>query len=204
MLEVKGKEKKREERRKHLTHNQLKDFFLSIPPKRFRDSLMFSLTLYFGLRVSELTNIELEDIDFDNYGLVIQGAKGGRKKHYERIDSGLWRKLQKWIKVRVDLEYAKSNSFLFPSKTKYDKPVTEENVRLLFKKYARKANLDPKFSCHSLRFTCGTLNVEAGMGAGELTLWLRHSSAESTTVYYEQARFEKQPERVSKVFGKYM
>lgn len=101
-------------------------------------------------------------------------------------------------------EYAKSNSYLFPSKTKYDKPITEENVRLLFKKYAKRANLDPKFSCHSLRFTCGTLNVEAGMGAGELTLWLRHSSAESTTVYYEQARFEKQPERVSKVFGKYM
>jgi integrase len=47
------------------------------PVRRLRDDRMFSLTVFYGLRVSELAHLRMADIDLRARQLRVAAAKGG-------------------------------------------------------------------------------------------------------------------------------
>ncbi len=185
----------------YLSEDQLQRFFKAVRKRRrLRDDLMFSLIFYFGLRVTELTHLKLEDIDSDNYGLTVRGAKGGRIRTYTKMDGELWHKLTRWLRTRK----TDKSPWLFPHRLRYDQPMTTQNVKQLFKHYAEKGGLNSSFSVHSLRHTCGIQRALAGETAIEIMLWLRHREISSTQVYFEQVEFKNQDENTKEILGRFM
>ena len=189
----------------YLTDQQLGAFKKALEKaKNIRDEVFFKLTLYAGLRVVEATHLKIEDIKPDVFGFEVGGAKGGRTNTYKKIHPRLWSKLKKWLKLREKLPYAKSNPYLFPSKSLYDRPITEQAMKMTFKNYAKKAGLNNGFSIHSLRHTCGIQHAKAKESPIEIMLWLRHRALSSTMVYFEQVQFEDQGEKANATFDRFL
>lgn len=185
---------------KYLSEKQLVSFFNQVRKEGdLRDDVMMSLTLYLGLRVQELVNLKIKDIEPESREITIQGMKSGRKRSYPDIDEKLWKKLCRWIKRLVPDE-----EFLFPSPKKIDGPISAQAAKDLFKKYASKEGLSSDFSIHSLRHTCAMLKAKNNESPIKIMLWLRHRSVMSTQRYFEIVALENEAVDASRVFGGFM
>jgi len=172
---------------KYLNESQLKAFRQALKKgKNLRDEVMMELTLYLGLRVSELVAIRLSDIEEESRQITIQGKKGGRRRSYPEIEEGLWTKLTRYIK-RAKIEDA-----LFP--------ITDQSAKNVFKKYAKLAGLSSDYSIHSLRHTIAMMKAKRGDSPIKIMLWLRHRSISSTQQYFEQTIFENEAEQMNELF----
>ena len=187
---------------KYLDESQLSRLFQAVKrAKNFQHELWFDLTLYFGLRVTELTHLKLSDIKGDIKGIEVKGVKNGLTMLYRRIDARLWHKIQRWLRQRSTQN---GNPYLFPSVKFYSEPTTEQAVKNAFKKYCQRAGLNDGFSIHSLRHSCGMLKAKRGDSPIDIKDWLRQRSLDSTLVYLQRISFERQSERASETFGRFL
>lgn len=189
---------------KYLNQNQLERFFKEIDKsKNACDIFLFRLILFLGLRVQEAVNIRLVDINEDSFQIGIQAVKGGRARVYD-INGKIWRRLKRWLRVRIIIDPKRKNTFLFPSKVYHDTHITPQTIKNNFKLYSKRAGLDQSFSVHSLRHSCGVLKAKANHNSIDIMLWLRHRSITSSQVYFEQAELEKQAEETAQLFESFL
>jgi len=193
---------------KYLDSIQLKKFFDVVrKDKEFRYEVWYNLILYFGLRVCELTGLKTENIKPDIRGLIIEGRKNGLTQTYKSIDPVLWQKLTIWLEIRKARLSHRVSAYVFPSPIRRlaeTKPISEEAVKVRFKKFAKEAGLDKDFSVHSLRHSCGVLKAKHGDHPIAIKNWLRQKSLTSTLIYIEQTEFENQNKEASQIFGTYL
>lgn len=193
---------------KYLDNAQLKKFFDTVrKDKEYQHELWFNLILYFGMRVTELVNLRMENVKFDVRGLEITGVKNGLTQTYRKIDPVLWQKVQIWLEIRNARLSGRCSTFVFPSPVKRlakSSHVTEQAVKNAFKRYAKIAYLDKDFSVHSLRHSCGVLKALHGDHPVAIKNWLRQKSLTSTLIYIEQTEFEEQNREASQIFGSYL
>jgi integrase len=155
-----------------------------------RDELAMRLTFRFGLRVQELANLRVSDINFDSQQIFIKGVKSGRSRSYD-IDDTLWKKLTRYIKQN------KIEDRLFPLST--------QSLKNVFKRYAEKAGLPSDFSIHSLRHSVGIAMAKEGASPIYVMKWLRHRSINSSQIYFEQLEDKRLDQAMNeKVFPTFM
>lgn len=193
---------------KYLDNTQLKKFFDAVrKDKEFQYEVWYNLVLYFGLRVTELVNLRMENIKPDIRGLVIRGRKDGLTQTYRKVDPVLWQKLQIWLKIRDARLSQAASPYVFPSPIKRLRKtnhVTEQAVKTVFKRCAKEAGLDKDFSVHSLRHSCGMLKAQHGDHPIAIKEWLRQKSLNSTLVYLQEIEFENQNLEASQIFRTYL
>jgi integrase/recombinase XerD len=161
-----------------LSRDEVKQLFGSIHNKKHK--LMIQLMYAAGLRVSELTNIKVEDIVLDQgFGYVRKG-KGAKDRLF--IISPL---LAGGIQKLIADEGLGENSWLFTSnrKTKYD----TASVRKIVGNAAKQAKLKHVHP-HALRHSFSTHLIEHGHAVNEVQSLLGHKSPETTMVYVHQTR----------------
>ena len=106
---------------KYLDQKQIKAFERVLEEgKNLRDELAMRVCFRFGLRVQELANLKLSDINFDSRQITVRGVKSGRTRTYD-IDQELWDKLVKYKNRN------KIDDRLFP--------ITVQSLKNIFKKY---------------------------------------------------------------------
>jgi len=187
---------------KYLNEEQLKKFFQAVDKERNPlDCFIFRLILFLGLRVSEACGIRMRDLNFESFQIAIYGVKNGRNRTYD-LPSKLWRRLKRWLRVRKD--FNGKNPYLFPSTQLYDAPLSEQTVKMSFKKYLNHAGLNGDFSVHSLRHSCGIQMARAGESPISIMLWLRHKSVQSSQIYFEQLQDEAMNSRAKLHFQNYL
>lgn len=197
---------------KFLDESQLKEFSKVVKKGSLRDFVIFGLVLRLGLRVQELVNILLSDLNEDQ--ITIRGLKNGRVRVYDLVDGNgyrpdreneLWRKLKRWIRrERKEIDPKGMNPYLFPSKLYADKAIGVDVVKTNFKRYAEAVGLDSGFSIHSLRHTCAILLVKANWSGVRIQKWLRHKSLQSTEIYFEQVQMEEDDIEANQEFSQYL
>jgi len=176
---------------KYLTDSELQRFNEALEEKgNLRNKLMMRLTLFLGLRVQELINIRMSDIEEESHSITIQGVKGGRIRTYSDLEPQLWRLLIKYIK-----RY-KPTDHLFD--------VSIQTPKNVFKRYIRKAGLRHDLSIHSLRHTCGILKAKNNESPIRIMLWLRHRSVVSTQVYFEEISFKRDSQEMNSLMRNFM
>lgn len=65
---------------KSLTKEEVKKLLSAIPPTRKRDRLIVLLLYGSGLRVSELCNLKISDIDLRRSLIIVRGGKGAKDR----------------------------------------------------------------------------------------------------------------------------
>jgi site-specific recombinase XerD len=123
-----------------------------------RDMAMFKLMLRCGLRVEEVSNLSLGDIDLKRRRIIVQQGKGG-KDRVVYISDDAHDALIAYLKFRSHHRVKKV--FLVEKGTYKGQPISVRGIQKRIEYYGKKAGL--KVSCHRLRHTMATqlLNAEA-------------------------------------------
>lgn len=128
-----------------------------------------------GLRVSEITNLKVEDIDFDEKIGWVRSGKG--KKDRMIIIS---EKLLDDVKILIKNNNLNRKDYIFNiNKKKY----SERNIQLLVKKAQNKAQIDKNIHPHTLRHSFATHLLEDGVDIRKIQELLGHSDLSTTQIY---------------------
>jgi integrase/recombinase XerC len=152
-----------------------------------RDYAILQVFLQTGLRVSELVDLQIDDIDLINRVLRIRAGKGMVARSIE-----LERKVIQAIKNYLHTRPAAAAQQLFLNYT--NEPISDRGVRKMVAKYLKLAGIKKKASCHSLRHTFATAKAQQGISAYRLRDWLGHSSLETTQIYIHLSKQNAQRE----------
>jgi site-specific recombinase XerD len=123
-----------------------------------RDIAIFKLMLRCGLRVEEVSNLSLGDIDLKRRRILVQQGKGG-KDRVVYISDDAHDALVAYLKIRS--HYRVKKVFLVEKGNYKGQPISVRGIQKRIEYYAKKTGL--KVSCHRLRHTMATqlLNAEA-------------------------------------------
>ncbi len=130
-------------------------------------------TIYgLGLRVSEVVSIKVSDIDFDRNVVTVSGK--GNKQRMLMLPISLKSDLQKYIELEKREKYVFSGR-----KGKY----SIKSVQKIFEKAVKKAKINKKATCHSLRHSFATHLLEQGTDIRYIQELLGHSRLQTTQIY---------------------
>jgi integrase/recombinase XerD len=166
-----------------LSIGEVERFLDSIPSStklELRDKAMFELIYSCGLRVSELINLRLQDIDFDQELIRFIG-KGDKERITPVGRNGLFY-LKKYIRTsRYKIEREKKSDYVFLNK--YGNKITRQGFWKILKKYAGRINLDKNVYPHIFRHSFATHMIQQGADLKTVQELLGHSSISTTEIY---------------------
>ncbi len=147
-----------------------------------RDMAMFALLYSSGLRVSELTNLPLNGVDFEE-GVVRVVGKGA-KVRFIPLGAFAADVLKSWLERRGEVRVADDTVFL----TKRGKRVNRSMVWRLVKQYAVVANISATVSPHTFRHTFATHLLDGGADLRAVQEMLGHADIGTTQIYTHVSR----------------
>ena len=167
---------------KFLYSNELESMFL-IPdmnnPKGIRDRLILEILYATGMRVSELINIKLNDIDFKNKQIKVMGK--GSKERYVFFGDYANKYLNLYINnARNELIKTPNEYLLINNK---ETKLSDRGIRVIINEIIKKSTLDLNVSPHTLRHTFATHLLNEGCDILSVQELLGHSSLKATQVY---------------------
>ena len=164
---------------KILSEEELNVFFNAC--ENYEYKTIFMMIYGSGLRISEATNLRVEDIDSKKMRLFIRNGKGERER-YTVLPKASLEMLRKYYKIYKPKH---PEGYLFLNES--GKPLTVERLRVFFRKYRRKAGISEDFIVHSLRHSFATKLVEEGAPLVQVKELLGHSCIRSTMTYVHVA-----------------
>ncbi|WP_411747627.1 tyrosine recombinase XerC [Psychrobacillus psychrotolerans] len=133
-----------------------------------------------GIRVSELTSIELRHID-SSYGVVRVMGKG-RKERYVPVGDFALAAIDDYLQnSRPKLMKKTSHTFLFVNSR--GEHLTTDGVRYILNQMLKKASMNSTIYPHMLRHTFATHLLNNGADLRSVQELLGHSSLSSTQIY---------------------
>lgn len=150
-----------------------------------RDRTMLELLYATGLRVSELVNLTLVQINREQ-GVVRVMGKGGKERLVPLGESALdW--LDRYLgEARPELLRAGSGDALFPSPR--GGAISRQAFWYAIKRYAHKAGISKPISPHSLRHAFATHLLNHGADLRVVQLLLGHTDISTTQIYTHVAK----------------
>ncbi len=138
-------------------------------------------TLYgSGLRVSELVNIQLSNIYFDEEYMKVTGK--GDKERLVPLSKESVKQIKDWLIYRNELEIKKGyEDFLFLNRR--GAPLTRVMIFTIIKDLASKAGIEKNISPHTFRHTFATHLLEGGANLRDIQQLLGHESILTTEIY---------------------
>ena len=152
----------------------------STPFYKFRDIAIFKLFLCTGIRVSELTNLQIQDIELHSKGMsyIHINRKGGNEVQLP-INSKAVYAIKMYLAKRKDVSPA---SPAFTSKN--NKKLEPNSVYHLVKHYLQEAEISKKkWGPHILRHTVGVSLRRRGIDIATIQNLLGHKKLETTAIY---------------------
>jgi integrase/recombinase XerC len=145
-----------------------------------RDRAILETLYSAGLRVSELTGLDVADIDLDSGLATIRGK--GKRERLALLGPQALEALKNWLAVRPQPPGGRKGAeavFLNKRGTR----LTTRSVGRLLEKYLAQAGLDPHASPHSLRHSFATHLLDRGADIRSVQELLGHRSLTNTQIY---------------------
>ncbi|HEX9851917.1 MAG TPA: site-specific tyrosine recombinase XerD, partial [Woeseiaceae bacterium] len=160
-----------------------------------RDRAMLEVLYATGVRVSELINLKISQVNL-NQGVLRIVGKGDRERLIPLGDEA-----QDWVKEfiagpRVEILLERQTEYLFP--TRRGDRMTRQAFWHIIKRYAQKAGISKRMSPHSLRHAFATHLLNRGADLRVVQLLLGHSDLSTTQIYTHVAR-----ERLKELHGRH-
>lgn len=154
---------------------------LSLAGGHPRDYAILQVFLQTGVRVSELCNLRVDDVDLVGRVVRITEGKGMAQREIELEKKGV-QAIKNWLGIRPESPY----DHLFLNKD--GEPLSERGVRWIVVEYRKRAGITKNASCHSLRHTFATYKAQHGVSPFQLKEWLGHANLNTTQIYVHMAR----------------
>lgn len=147
--------------------------------KNFKHLMIFKTIYACGLRISELINLEIKDINNKRRTIKIRIAKG-KKDRIVPIPEELLIELRQYYKIYKPYQYL----FEGQGSTKVKpKKYSTSSIQTLIKKLSKQAHIRRKVTTHTLRHSYATHLYEYGISLRSIQVLLGHESSKTTEIY---------------------
>jgi site-specific recombinase XerD len=161
---------------KHLRDEEAVLLFDSI--KKPRDQAMFRIMLRCGLRVDEIANLYISDLDLKHNKIFVRNGKG-RKDRVVYVSPDAYGAIVNYLRVRP-LSKAKK-LFLVEKGSYLGEPISVRGIQKRIEYYSRITGID--VSCHQLRHTMATQMLNADAEIETIQDLLGHNAINTTERY---------------------
>lgn len=165
-----------------LTKQEMLEIIESIEPVdalNSRNLCLIELLYATGMRVSELLNLTLSDLNL-NRGFVKVIGKGNKERMIP-ISDYVAKKVAYYIKEHRDKFNVKNDKLLFFNQ--HGNPLSREEFYIILKKIVQNTSVTKKVSPHTIRHTFATHLLENDADLRSIQELLGHSDINTTTIY---------------------
>jgi len=152
-----------------LTKEEVKKMIESADNQKSR--LIISLLYSTGLRVSELVNLKVEDLNVADKSGWVRRGKGAKDRLFV-LSENLAKELQEYLQ-------GKENKYIFSK----EEPLTTRNIQKIIKGTKTRAGIAKRVTPHTMRHSFATHLLEQGTDIRLIQTLLGHSSLSTTQVY---------------------
>ena len=143
--------------------------------KNIRNLAIIELLISTGMRVGELVNLNIEDLNFEDRSCIVQGK--GNKQREVYFDARTKIHLMQYLNIRKD-----DNKALFVSKNKPHQRLSISGIELIVRKIGVKTDVN-RVHPHKFRRTLATMAIDKGMPIEQVQKLLGHVKIETTMHY---------------------
>jgi integrase/recombinase XerD len=155
-----------------LTKEEVKRLIDSVKNKKHK--LMVMLLYSAGLRLSELLNLKVLDLEFNEKIGWVRSGKGSKDRIFILSD-----RIAEELKLYV--ENMKEDAYIFTGRN--GARMTPRNVQKLIKKAMKTASIEKDIHPHTLRHSLGTHLLENGVDIRKIQILLGHANLSTTQIY---------------------
>lgn len=163
--------------------NELKQVFDSLKgnkPLTLRNLALFELFYATGMRVSEVSNLTLRQIDLNLQTILVHGK--GNKDRYVAFDDHTKKSLVRYLEdARPNLLKDETEQHVFLSNL--GNPLSKRGIEYVMQKTFNQAGISGKVHPHELRHTFATAMLNNGADLRSVQELLGHSSLSATQIY---------------------
>ena len=164
-------------------------------PLTIRNLALFELFYTTGMRVSEVSSLLINQIDFDSKLILVHGK--GNKDRYTAFDENTYKALKDYLEnSRPKLLGRKEDqNILFLNN--FGDPITDRGIEYVMKKVFNKAGISGNVHPHELRHSFATAMLNNGADLRTVQELLGHSNLSTTQIYthvtmkHLQSEYEK-------------
>ncbi|WP_422009442.1 tyrosine-type recombinase/integrase [Roseivirga pacifica] len=145
--------------------------------ERCRNVAIIATFLMTGLRLNELINLRVSDVDFVSKEVFVKEGKGRKERivpMHPRLQSIL-------TNYNLDRQHLSKQSHWFFHSARSAQRMTPKTIQTICAKVSRESGI--KFTPHMLRHTMARLSLDSGLGIYQVKELLGHSSITSTEIY---------------------
>ncbi len=146
--------------------------------KALRDKAILELLYSSGLRVSELTTLDMADLDINESLVRVKGK--GKKERIVPVGSKALEAIKDYLPERILLRKKRCEALFLNNR---GGRLTDRSVRRIVKEYGRMIALKSRLSPHTLRHTFATHLLQGGADLRSIQELLGHSSLSTTQKY---------------------
>ncbi len=143
--------------------------------KTLRDLAMIDLLYTTGMRVGELVNLDIDDVDFQERICIVYGKGGKERRVYFDAETKIH--LQNYITSRID-----NNDALFVSLLKPHRRIKINGVEIRIRELGRNLGINEIYP-HRFRRTMATRAIDKGMPIEQVQKLLGHKQIDTTMRY---------------------
>ena len=174
--------KKKKSVYKVLTKEELSTFFSCVDNYKYKT--IFMLAYGSGLRIGEIANLRVEDIESKKMRIFVREGKGNKERYTILSKQSLEMLRVYWSKCRPNKRCGR----IFLSET--GAAITVDVIREHFRQYRKKAKLGEKVTMHTLRHCFATNLIENGATLIQVKELMGHSNIRSTMEYVHVANID--------------
>lgn len=140
-----------------------------------RDLAILELLISTGMRVGELTRLNISDMNFQERSCIVLGKGNSEREVYFSAKSKMY--IKKYLETRTD-----DNEALFVSLIKPYNRLGISGIEILIRNLGREANIN-KVHPHKFRRTMATMAIDKGMPIEQVQKLLGHIKIDTTMEY---------------------
>jgi len=143
--------------------------------KNIRNLALVELLSSTGMRVGEVVNLDIKDLNFEERSCIVQGK--GNKQREVYFDARTKIHLMQYLNTRQD-----NSEALFVSNNNPHQRLSISGIELIIRKLGKKSDIN-KVHPHKFRRTLATMAIDKGMPIEQVQKLLGHVKIETTMHY---------------------
>ena len=146
-----------------------------------KDEMIISILYGCALRVSELANLRVRDINIENATITIWESKKSNDPALVPIPIPALKMMNQWI---TENKLSKNRYLLFSS---HSKKLSRTQIHRIIKEAGIRTGLEKEIATHTFRRSRATHLLDAGLPLEQVSRLLRHKYLSSTMIYLKIA-----------------